>query len=261
MMGALWSAKTGMNAQQFQMDTISNNLSNVDTNGFKAVRNDFEDLLYTNRKYAGAPVAGGTNTPTGIYVGHGTKVADTYRIFTEGNLQKTQGPLDMAITSDGFFEVQLPDGRTGYTRDGSFKKTGTGLLVNAEGYQLIPAITIPQDATSITITPDGIVSAQMQDGTVQQLGQITLARFVNPAGLEAKGNNIYVATPASGDPIEGVPGQQGFGSIYQGYLEKSNVDIVNEMVNMILAQRIYDFNSKTIQSSDEMLRTAGTLKR
>jgi len=261
MMISLYSAATGMLAQQFKLDTISNNLANVDTSGYKKVRAEFEDLIYQHAKSSGAPITGGSVTPTGLYVGLGTRISASTRIFTMGTLEYTGNALDMAIAGDGFFQVQLPDGRIAYTRDGSFKMDSEGRLVTSNGYFLVPNITIPQNTTSITVTEDGNVVAELSDGTTQTVGTITLVRFVNPSGLKSIGNNLFVQTGASGAPIEGTPGQDGFGAIRQNYLEKSNVDVVKEMVGMITAQRAYELNSRAIMTADDMLRTLTAIKR
>lgn len=261
MMISLYSAATGMSAQQFKLDTIANNLANVDTTGYKKIRAEFQDLVYQYIKNAGTPTAGDSRLPTGLYVGHGVRLAATTRIFTLGNIEQTGNALDLAIAGDGFFQVQLQDGRIAYTRDGSFKVDSEGNIVTSNGLALVPNIVVPTNAVAINVSPDGIVSAELQDGTIQNLGTITLVRFVNPAGLKSIGDNLFLATASSGEPIEGTPAQDGFGSIRQGYLEKSNVDVVREMVDMITAQRAYEFNSRAIQTADEMLRTATNLKR
>ncbi|GAB6188879.1 flagellar basal-body rod protein FlgG [Marinitoga arctica] len=261
MLVSLYSASTGMMAQQRRLDTISNNLSNVDTTGYKAQRIEFQDLLYTPIKEAGTPTAQNSMLPTGEYVGHGVRIAATNRLFTQGNIEQTGGTFDMAIMGDGFFQVQLQDGRIAYTRDGSFKVDANGRLVNSNGLLLVPNITIPTNAESVNVSPDGIISAKLPDGTVQNVGNLTLVRFVNPAGLKSIGNNLFLSTPASGVATEGIPNQDGYGSIEQGSLEKSNVDVVKEMVNMIVAQRTYDLNARAVQTADDFLRTVGTLKR
>ncbi|AEH51723.1 flagellar basal-body rod protein FlgG [Pseudothermotoga thermarum] len=261
MMVSLYSAATGMWAQQYKLDIVSNNLANVDTTGYKKVRAEFQDLIYQYYKNAGAPTAVDSTIPTGIYTGHGTRLSATTRIFTIGNIEHTGNALDLAIMGDGFFQIQLQDGRIAYTRDGAFKIDSEGRIVTANGLALVPNIVVPQDAVAINISPDGIFSVEMQDGTIQNLGTITLVRFVNPAGLKAIGDNLFVETTASGAPIEGVPNQDGFGAIQQGYLEKSNVDVVKEMVDMIIAQRAYELNARTIQTADNMLGTVSTLKR
>lgn len=261
MINSLYTAATGMWSQQFKMDTVSNNIANVDTAGYKKVKAEFQDLIYSYSKNAGAATAQNSTTPTGIYVGHGVRLAATTKIFTQGNIENTGNALDLAISGDGFFQIQLQDGRIAYTRDGQFKIDNQGRVVTANGLLLSPAINVPQNAVSLTISPDGIVSAELADGTIQELGNITLTRFVNPAGLKSIGDNLYVATNASGDPIEGTPGQDGFGTIMQGYVEKSNVDVVKEMVDMITAMRAYEFNSRSIMTADQMLQTASNLRR
>jgi flagellar basal-body rod protein FlgG len=248
-------------AQQFKMDTVSNNIANVDTAGYKKVKAEFQDLIYSYSKNAGAATAQNSTTPTGIYVGHGVRLAATTKLFTQGNIENTGNALDLAISGDGFFQIQLQDGRIAYTRDGQFKIDSEGRIVTANGLLLSPALVVPQNAVSLTVSPDGIVSVELPDGTIQQLGTITLTRFVNPAGLKSIGDNLYVATAASGEPIEGTAGQDGFGTIMQGYVEKSNVDVVKEMVDMISAMRAYEFNSRSIMTADQMLQTASNLRR
>ena len=259
MMRALYSAATGMMAQQFNMDVISNNLANVNTTGFKHARADFQDLMSQELRPAGATVADGVTTPTGLEVGLGVKPAATETMFDQGTLQNTGNPMDVAIQGSGFFKVLLPDGTTGYSRDGSFKLDNQGKLVNSSGYAIQPEITIPANST-VNIGEDGTVSVQ-QAGSAQQqvVGQITLTNFSNPAGLENIGGNNFVATAASGSPTDGTAGQNGYGTISQGMLEGSNVQIVQEMVNMITAQRAYETNSKAIQTADQMLQTANQL--
>ena len=260
MMRALYSAASGMIAQQYNMDTISNNLANVNTTGFKGNMARFQDLVYQQLQAPGSPV-GASIVPVGQQVGLGVKVASSEKIFTQGSLQQTGNPLDVAIEGDGFFQITLPDGTTGYTRDGGFKEDANGTLVTAQGYFLQPQITIPQNAVSVSIGTDGTVTAQVP-GTnqPQTLGQLTLARFVNPAGLSPiTGGNYYTQTAASGPPIVATPGLNGAGNLQGGYLETSNVQVVNEIVNMIVAQRAYEANSKAIGSSDQMLQTAVNL--
>ncbi len=262
MISALWTAATGMAAQQTNVDVISNNLSNVNTAGYKRSRADFEDLLYTMIKAPGTPVAGTQVVPTGIQLGHGTRVVAIAKQFSQGDFMNTENPLDLLIEGDGFFQITMPDGSIAYTRDGTFKLDQDGNLVNSEGMYLEPQITIPEDAEEITIGIDGTVSVTLPgETTPQQLGQIELVKFINPSGLKAIGMNLYVPTEASGDPITGTPGEDGFGRIRQGLLEMSNVKIVDEMVNMIVAQRAYEMNSKAVQTADEMLQIANTLKR
>jgi flagellar basal-body rod protein FlgG len=262
MMRALFTSATGMMAQQFNMDVISNNLANVNTVGFKSARADFQDLLYQQIQPAGATVAQGVQAPTGIQVGLGVRTASTETMFSEGELQTTNNPLDAAIEGDGFYQVLLPNGTTAYSRDGSFKMNSSGQLVNSSGDAIQPEINIPASATNISIGTDGTVSANLSGQTTSTvLGQITLARFVNNAGLTSIGGNLYLPTPASGAAQVGVPGTSGLGTLQQGTLEMSNVSIVNEMVNMIVAQRAYEVNSKAIQACDDMLNTANQLKQ
>jgi flagellar basal-body rod protein FlgG len=261
MLVSLYSAATGMNAEQTKLDIISNNLANVDTTGYKRQRAEFQDLLYQSVREAGTPTAQNSTLPTGLYVGHGTRLAATNRIFTIGNIEETGVSTDMAIMGDGFFQVQMQDGRIAYTRDGSFKRDADGRLVTSNGLLMVPNMVVPENATGINISSDGIVSVELADGNIQNLGNISLVRFSNPAGLKPLGDNLYAQTAASGDPVEGIPDQDGFGGIRQSYLEKSNVEVVKEMVNMIVAQRAYDINSKSITTSDQMLQTVSNLKR
>jgi flagellar basal-body rod protein FlgG len=262
-MQSLYTAATGMLAQQLNIDTISNNLANVRTNGFKKQRVDFQDLLYLNLKPAGTPTSPETRVPVGIQIGEGVKPVDTKRIFTQGSIRNTSNPLDILIEgSDCFFKIVRPDGEIVYTRDGNFNRDGSGNLVNPDGYFMDPPVQIPADASLVQIPADGKILVQLV-GTNQpvQVGQIELTRFVNPAGLEAMGHNLFRATVASGDPIEGVPGTLGFPVVQQGSLELSNVDVVDEMVNLIIAQRAYEINSKAVQTADDMLGTVATLRR
>jgi len=263
MMRSLWTAATGMTGQQFNLDTIANNLANVNTAGFKKSRVDFEDLIYEVLKSPGTPIVTGSVLPTGIHVGHGVAIAATQKIHTLGNLQETQNPLDIAIEGEGFYQLLLPDGSIGYTRDGSFKKDQEGKIVTSNGYILQPEIVLPPDTTQITITEDGtvivIVGGDLK--TPQEVGKIELVRFANPPGLIPIGKNVFKESASSGSPVTGTPGSEGFGRIAQGFLELSNVNIVDEMVNMIIAQRAYELNSKTIQTGDAMLAIVGTLKR
>jgi len=262
MMRSLWSAASGMTAQQFSIDTIANNLANVNTTGFKKSRVDFQDLLYQSVRYAGTPVSAGAQIPTGIQLGHGVRPVATQKMFSQGTFMQTNNALDVVIEGDGFFQVLLPDGTIAYTRDGAFKKDGDGRIVTSDGYPLEPEILIPEDAVSINIGSDGTVSV-LQAGSDQpeSVGNIELVRFINPAGLRSMGGNLFTATVASGEPSVGTPGLYGFGSLAQGYLEMSNVQVVEEMVNMIVAQRAYETNSKAIQASDDMLQTANNLRR
>ncbi|NLJ86870.1 MAG: flagellar basal-body rod protein FlgG [Firmicutes bacterium] len=262
MMRSLWTAASGMVGQQFSIDTIANNLANVNTAGFKKSRVDFQDLLYQTIRYAGTPVTAGAQIPTGIELGHGVRPVATQKVFTQVGFRQTDNPLDLAIEGEGFFQVLMPDGTIAYTRDGSFKRDGEGRLSTSDGFSLEPEIIIPENAVSINIGTDGTVSV-LNAGENEQtsVGLIELARFVNPAGLQNLGRNLLARTAASGDPIEGTPGLDGFGALAQGYVEMSNVQVVEEMVNMIVAQRAYETNSKAIQASDDMLQTANNLRR
>ena len=259
---ALYTAATGMIAQQMNVDNISNNLANVNTTGFKRSQLEFQDVLYQNYRRAGTASAIGSEVPTGLAIGYGTRASSTVRQFTEGNLTPTGNPLDLAISGDGFFQVQHPDGSTVYTRDGAFKISSEGQIVTSDGYFLTPEMSIPEDATAVSVGSDGMVEVLVSGQTDPvQVGQIELARFVNPAGLTAIGRNLLVPTGASGDPITDIPTQSGLGDINQGYLEMSNVKVVDEMVNMIVAQRSYEMNSKAIQTADDMAGIANNLKR
>ena len=260
MMRSLWISKTGMEAQQTQLDHISNNLANSGTNGYKRSHAVFEDLMYQNLRQAGANSSEQTQLPTGLQVGLGTRAVATSRQFSQGNLQQTTNTLDVAIKGQGFFQIQMPDGTTGYTRDGSFQTDANGQLVTNNGYVVQPGITIPANAQSVTIAPDGTVSVALPGQAVpQQLGQLQLASFVNPAGLEPRGQNLYAETAASGTPNAGAPADNGFGSLAQGFVETSNVNVVEELITMIQTQRAYELNSKAIQTSDQMLQRLGQL--
>jgi flagellar basal-body rod protein FlgG len=251
-----------MNAQQANIDNVAHNLSNVNTTGFKKSRVEFEDLVYQQIKAPGTPTSQEGEAAVGLEAGLGTRVVASARNFSAGNLRNTNGPLDLAIEGQGFFQVTLPGGETGYTRSGAFHLNGQGQIVTADGIALEPAITIPANATTISVSKDGIVSATVagqQDP--QQVGTIELATFQNPAGLQARGGNIFVATIASGDPVTAVPGADGLGTIAQGFLEDSNVSVVEEMVNMILGQRAYEANSRVIRAADEMLQQVNNLPR
>ena len=252
---SLWISKTGLDAQQTKMSTISNNLANVGTTGFKRGRAIFEDLLYQNVRQVGAQSSQDTVLPSGLQVGTGTRVVATERLFTQGNLTKTDNALDIAIQGRGFFEILMPDGTQGYTRDGSFHINDPGLVVTSAGYQLQPPITVPADAMSITVAGDGTVSVQ-QPGTpaATQIGTVQLNDFINPAGLQARGENLFMESGASGAPQPGNPGLNGLGTLAQGYVESSNVNVVEELVNMIETQRAYEMNSKAISTADQMLQ-------
>lgn len=260
MMQALFTAATGMEAQQLNLDVISNNLANVSTTGYKDQRADFEDILSQVVVPPGIQQAQGDQTPTGISIGLGVRPGATQHIFSQGNLESTSNPLDLAIEGNGFFQVTLPDGTIAYTRDGTFKMDDTGRLVTSDGYPLSPEIVIPQNATSVSIGQDGTVSAVIQGSAAPQiLGQITLANFINPAGLTDMGQNLYLQTQASGAPIIGDAGTDGLGQIQQGYTESSNVNATQELINMIIAQQAFEYNSKSITTADTMLSDAAAL--
>jgi flagellar basal-body rod protein FlgG len=255
MIRSLWISKTGLEAQQTQMDVISNNLANVSTNGFKKSRAVFEDMLYQTLRQPGAQSSQINVVPSGLQIGTGVRPVAAERIHTQGNLQQTGNQLDVAIQGSGFFQVLMPDGTTAYTRDGSFQSDSQGQLVTSDGYVVQPAITIPANATSVTIGTDGTVSVT-QPGTVTptQIGSVQLATFINPAGLQSLGQNLYAQTASSGTPVTSTPGINGTGLLNQGYVETSNVNVVEELVNMIQTQRAYEINSKSIQTSDQMLQ-------
>lgn len=259
MIRALYSAATGMVSQQTNLDVISNNLANVNTSGFKKSKIEFQDLIYQNSKLAGSEVGGGNQVPTGIQIGHGSRVMATSKIFTTGDVSHTGSQLDVAIDGAGFFEVVMPDGSQAFTRDGAFKMDSTGRLVTSDGLALQGGITIPPGTTEITIAPTGEVSARTPGGL--QTFNMNLVRFANPSGLESIGRNLYKETPASGAAQQGQPGTDGFGTLAQNYLEMSNVKVVEEMVNMIVAQRAYEVNSKAVQTADDMLQISNNLKR
>lgn len=262
MFRALWTSASGMTAQQTNLDVISNNMANVNTVGFKKMRATFQDLVYQTIRDPGAPTSPATRNPSGFQVGLGTYVSDTYGIFTQGNILQTGNNLDVAIQGDGFFKVVMPDGTIAYTRNGQFRLDADGRIVNPDGYPLDPEITIPPDTISIGIGPDGTVTVLRQGATaVEEVGRFELAKFVNPAGLRRIGNNLFIQTDASGEPIVDNPGNQGIGTLLQGYLESSNVNIVEEMVNLIIAQRAFEFNTKGITAADEMLGQAANLRR
>ena len=262
MIRALYTAASGMNAQQANIDNIANNLSNVNTAGFKKSRVEFEDLVYQQAKAAGSPTSTTGESPTGMEFGLGTRPIATARNFQSGNLRATNAPMDMAIEGAGFFQVTMPDGQVAYTRAGNLHMNSEGLLVTNEGYPIQPQITIPQNATSVSISKDGIVSVEIQGQTAaQEVGTIELAAFQNPSGLKALGSNLFLNTTASGEPTTGTPGLDGIGTLAQGFLEESNVSVVEEMVNMILAQRAYEANSKVVRTSDEMLGQVNNMGR
>ena len=260
MIRSLWISKTGLDAQQTNMDVTANNLANVSTNGFKRSRAVFEDLLYQTIRQPGAQSSQQTQLPSGLQLGTGVRPVATERVFTQGNLQQTSNPLDVAINGQGFFQVLLPDGTTAYTRDGSFHMDSNGQLVTSSGFHVQPAITIPANALTTTIGRDGVISVT-RAGTAapSQVGTLQIANFVNPAGLQSMGENLYLETAASGTASANTPGSNGLGLINQGYVETSNVNVVEELVNMIQTQRAYEINSKAIQTSDQMLQKLSQL--
>jgi flagellar basal-body rod protein FlgG len=259
MLRALYSAASGMESQQLNLDVISNNLANVNTTGYKKSKIEFQDLLYQNIRTPGAEQGNGAELPTGLQIGHGTRAVATSRVFTEGELSQTGERLDMAIQGDGFFQVTMPDGTLAYTRDGSLKTASDGRITNSDGLPVQNGFQpIPVGTTAVNISANGQVTTTGSSGT--QNFQVTLMRFANPAGLQAIGRNLYLETPASGTPESGNPDENGFGSLQQGYVEMSNVKVVEEMVNMIVAQRAYEVNSKAVQASDEMMQQADNLR-
>jgi flagellar basal-body rod protein FlgG len=262
MMRALNTATTGLVSQQLNMDVVANNLANVNTHGFKKARADFQELLYQTLQVAGTQTELGTQQPTSLQVGLGVRPVATERIFTQGSLESTDNPLDMAVEGDGFFQVVQENGEVAYTRTGVFNRDSLGNVVTPDGLPLEPAITIPDDAVNITISKTGVVSVLTGgSATPTQVGQVQLARFANPAGLNSLGDNLYAPTDASGDAVVGIPGDTSFGSVAQGFLEGSNVNIAEELVNMIVGQRAYEINSKAVQTADEMLQMANNMRR
>lgn len=260
MMRALWTSATGMEAQQMKIDVIANNLANVNTTGFKRSRADFEDLLYQTLRAPGGSAAEGVVSPGGTQVGLGTRTVAISKIHQQGEAQQTTNELDLAVEGSGFFQVTRPNGEVAYTRSGNFKLNNEGTITSAQGDPLEPEIQIPENALNITIGADGTVSVIIDGETeAQELGTIQLARFINPDGLRATGHNLYVQTGASGDPITGVPGEEGFGEISQGFLELSNVNLVEEMVQMIVGQRAYEISSRVISTADQMLQATSQI--
>jgi len=254
MIRSLWISKTGLDSQQTQMDVIANNLANVSTSGFKRSRAVFEDLLYQTLRQPGAQSSQQSQLPSGLQIGTGVRPVATERIHTQGNLQQTGNSKDVAVQGEGFFQVLMPDGTTAYTRDGSFQVDNQGQLVTSSGFVIQPAVTIPSNAQSIAIGRDGTISVtQPGVAAATQVGALQIATFVNPAGLDSRGENLYLETGASGTPNTNTPGTNGAGSVLQGYVETSNVNVVEEMVNMIQTQRAYEINSKAISTSDQML--------
>jgi len=254
MLRSLWIAKTGMESQQTNIDVISNNLANVSTNGFKRSRPVFEDLIYQTLRQPGAQASQQTQVPSGLQLGVGARPVATERIFLQGNLQQTGNPLDIAIQGNGFIQVSLPDGTLAYTRDGALQVNSEGTLVTANGDVVQPQITIPVDAVDVAIAKDGTVTITQPGNTTTTQGPIQLTSFINPAGLQSIGDNLYLETVASGTPNTSDPGQNGLGTLQQGFIETSNVNVVEELINMITAQRAYEINSRSIQASDQMLQ-------
>lgn len=262
MLRSLTTAALGMSAQQLNVDNIANNLANVNTTGFKKSSVEFQDLLYETIKTGKADGRPGHEKPSEIQVGLGNRPISTYRSFSQGNITETGNALDIAINGNGFFQVEQSDGSYAYTRDGAFRVNSSGVLVSASGLQIYPEISIPDGATAMTISQDGVISVRMPgEQQSEELGQIELADFMNPAGLNAIGGNLYEPTEASGEPLFGTPGEESFGEVVQGYLEKSNVDVAQEMINLIVAQRSYEINSKAVRTADELLSMTNNLKR
>jgi len=261
MMKAFSTAATGMTGQQMLVDVIANNLANVNTTGFKRSQINFQDLLYVTMKEPGTEVASGINSPSGIEFGSGVYAASTVKVFTAGELENTARPLDIAISGEGFLQVTTPNGDLRYTRDGSLQTNANGQLVTTTGYAIEPAISIPTDAASVSIEKDGGVNVMDSSGTQSVVGTLQLARFPNATGLSSEGDNLLSETPASGTPTTGTAGENGFGTILSGFLEKSNVQMVTELVNLINAQRAYEINSRAIRAGDDMLRTASQIVR
>ena len=262
MIRALYSAASGLEAQQLNIDVIANNLANVNTAGFKQSRAEFQDLLYQNIRASGAASSASTEFPVGLQVGLGSRPVATSRLFTQGDFKQTSNPLDLVIEGQGFFQVRLPSGETAYTRAGSFHLNREGAVVTSDGALVDPQITIPPDALTITIAPDGTVSVtQPSQAQAQQVGAIQLANFPNPAGLNSIGKNLFLPTSSSGEATTGTPGENGIGTVNQGFLEQSNVSVVEEMVNMIVGQRAYEVNSKVVKTADEMLQSMNNLLR
>ncbi|MHC5652873.1 flagellar basal-body rod protein FlgG [Stappia sp.] len=260
-MKALHIAATGMRAQELNVEVISNNIANMRTTGYKRQRADFQDLLYQNLRRMGTNTSStGTIVPTGVQIGSGVKTASTARIMTQGNLSETGKDLDIAIRGEGFFQIQMPDGTTAYTRDGSFERDANGQLVTVDGYAVAPGIVIPQEARDTTISADGQVQIIDAAGAVQQLGQLQTARFINKSGLEAIGDNLFLETESSGAAVVGVPGEDGFGDLMQKHLEMANVEAVSEISDLIAAQRAYEMNSRIIKAADEMYGTTSNLR-
>jgi flagellar basal-body rod protein FlgG len=261
MLRAFSTAATGMTAQQMMVDTIANNLANINTTGFKRSQINFQDLLYVEMQPEGTEVASGIKSPSGLEIGSGVRAASNVKVFSLGELQNTSNPLDIAIAGDGFLQVVMPNGDIKYTRDGVLQINANGQLVTTNGYAIEPSISVPIDAASISIAKDGGVNITDSSGTQSVVGNIQLARFPNASGLSSEGDNLYAQTEASGTPTTGTPGENGFGTIQSQFLEKSNVQMVTELVNLITAQRAYEINSRAIRAGDDMLRTANEVVR
>lgn len=261
MIRSLYSSASGMNVQQINLDNIANNLANVNTTGFKKSRGEFQDLLYQTLTAPGSGTTSTTETPLGIQIGLGSKLVATNRVFSQGSLKQTDRPLDLAISGNGFFQVTLPNGTTAYTRDGSFTLDQTGQMVNSQGYVLDPAITVPQESLGVSVGTDGTVSVDVGETEPQNVGQIQLVNFINPSGLKALGGNVYQATTASGDAQVGTPGSTGFGEIQSNFLEISNVNVAEEMINMIIGQRAFEATSRSVRTADQILSEITSLKR
>ena len=261
MIRSLYTSASGMNVQQTNLDNIANNLANVNTTGFKKVRSEFQDLLYQTISAPGSGTTNTTETPSGIQIGLGAKMVATNRVFSQGSLKHTGRSLDLAISGNGFFQLTLPDGSTGYTRDGSFTVDQNGLMVTSQGYTLEPQITVPQESLGLSVGTDGTVNADIGDPQPSNLGQITLVNFINPSGLKALGGNVYKETTASGDPQQGAPGELGFGEIQANFLEISNVNVAEEMINMIIGQRAFEATSRSVRTADQILTEINNLKR
>jgi flagellar basal-body rod protein FlgG len=260
MINSLWISKTGMEAQQTQLDVIAHNLANVSTTGYKRANAVFEDLMYQNLRQVGSNTSDQSQLPTGLHLGLGVRTVATSRSFSQGTIQQTSNNLDVAIQGNGFFQITQPDGSNAYTRDGSFQIDNQGRLVTAGGLAVANGVTVPANAKNIAIAADGTVTASIPGTTQpQQIGNITLASFINPAGLEPQGQNLFIESPASGQPNTGTPGANGLGTVTQGFLETSNVNVVQELITMIQTQRAYEMNSKAIQTSDQMLQKLGQL--
>ncbi len=262
MLRALKTAALGMTAQQLNVDVIANNLANVNTTGFKKSKIEFQDLLYETMQAGDRDGRRGHENPVKLQVGLGNKPISTFRSFSEGNIEKTGNPLDLAIDGKGFFQVQMPDGSYAYTRDGSFKVNSEGYLVTNSGLKVYPEISMPEDVSAISISANGLVSVMVNGkNEAEELGQLEMVTFMNPAGLEAKGGNLFSVTEASGEPIYANAGEDGMGLVQQGYLEKSNVDVAQEMIDLIVAQRAYEINSKAVKTADELMAMTNNLKR